>query len=430
MARARKRPRWIEYHRLDEIVRAPRNPKLHVDLGPSMERFDFTEPGMVCDRRGMLVAGHGRLEKLLELEAAGAPVPQGITVDDEGRWQMPIVHGWSSADDDEFEAYLIASNQLAAAGGVDLEAMVEVLSDLARGPGLAGTGVADKDLEAMVRKLTARRRRDEQSKLGMPDPGQVVSGQVWDVGPHRLVVGDARNEDLWTALPLAAAVVMDPPYGIGYEGGPEQGRVAIDGDATPDEAAELLGLVLDRLVDHVLDGAPSFTFLPGGPAFVPLLAELDRRGLHRWMLVWAKNRATLARGDFQPQHEEVNFGWFDLEVDAEHISYSWFGGPRRHPVSDRRATTLLRFDRPSVSADHPTAKPVDMLEHLVGLVTEPGEVVLDPFAGSGSTLVAAARLGRVGAGIELRPEYGHVILGRLAEVTGVDPVLVAGKESG
>ena len=429
MAKTKKRPRWISFVPLEDLVPADRNPKLHVDLGPSFDRFDFTEPGLICERKQQLAAGHGRRDKLLELEAAGAEPPEGIVVGDDGRWQMPIVRGWSSKDDDEFEAYVVASNELTRAGGSDLSVMVEMLSDLKAGPGLAGTGVSEQDLAGMVRRLTNRRKRDAQTKRGMPDPGDVRSGQVWEVGPHRLIVGDAREADLWTAVPVAAALITDPPYGIGYEGGVEQAREAIDGDATAEEAAALLGAVLDRIIDgpHVLDGAPSFVFLPGGPAFVPLLLELAQRGLHRWMLVWAKNRATLARGDFQPQHEEVNFGWFQLEDDAQHLSYSWFEpGPRVHPVVDRRATTLLRFDRPSISADHPTAKPVDMLEHLLGLVTEEGDVVLDPFAGSGSTLVAAARTGRVGVGLELRPEYGHVVLQRLALEVGADPVQVAG----
>lgn len=424
----RKKKARLEFVPVHELVPADRNPKLHVDLGPSFERFGFTEPGLICERKGQLVAGHGRRDKLLELEAAGGDPPEGIVVGPDGRWQMPIVRGWSSKDDAEFEAYLVASNELAAKGGVDLATMVDVLSDLAAGPGLAGTGVSDGELTSLVRRLANRRKRENASAKGMPDPGAVESGQVWDVGPHRLIVGDAREADLWTAVPVCAALITDPPYGIAYEGGVEQGRAAIDGDESPDVAAELLGLVLDRIADgHVLDGAPSFVFLPGGPAFVPLLLELVKRDLHRWMLVWAKNRATLARGDFQPQHEEVNFGWFTIADDAQHVSYSWFEpGPRLHPVVDRRATTLLAFDRPSVSAEHPTAKPVEMLEHLIGLVTQPGDVVLDPFSGSGSTVVAAARTGRVGVGIELRPEYGAVILRRLAEAAGEEPVQVAG----
>lgn len=303
----KKKPR-LEFVPVHELVPADRNPKQHVDLGPSFERFGFTEPGLICERTGKLVAGHGRRDKLLELEGAGAEPPEGIVVGDDGRWRMPIVRGWASKDDDEFEAYLVASNQLSAAGGFDLAAMVDVLSDLSRGPGLEGTGVTDNELTSLVRRLANRRKREGQTKKGMPDPGQVESGQVWDVGPHRLIIGDGREPDLWTAVPVAHALITDPPYGIAYEGGVEQGREAIDGDASAEEAAELLGLVLDRIIDgpHVVDGAPSFTFLPGGPAFVPLLLELSRRDLHRWMLVWAKNRATLARGDFQPQHEEVS----------------------------------------------------------------------------------------------------------------------------
>lgn len=428
MAR-RKGSRWIEYRRLEDVVGADRNPKRHVDLNPSFERFAFTEAVLVDERTGKLVAGHGRTAALRARRDRGEGPPEGILLADDGSWLVPVTRGWSSADADEAEAYLVASNRLVEAGGMDLEEMVAVLSDLAGGPGLEGVGYDERDLSSLISTLTNRRKRAARGERPMPDAQHVRSGQVWDVGPHRLVVGDGREPDVWTAIPECAALVTDPPYGIAYDGGAgaDDARAPIDGDESPEAAAALLEAVLPNVVAHLPAGAPSFTCLPSGPALLPLMQVLDRFGLYRWMLVWAKDRATLGRGDFHAQHEEVAFGQFDLEDAAGHVAYSWVPGAARiHPVADRRATSLLAFDRPSANPDHPTEKPVPLMEHLIGLVTDPGDLVLDPFAGSGSTLVAAARSGRRGVGIELRPEYGRVILGRLSAVVEVDPVQLAG----
>lgn len=229
---------------------------------------------------------------------------------------------------------------------------------------------------------------------------------MWDVGPHRLVIGDARDPACWAVLPRAQLVVMDPPYGIEYGGGGLE-REAIDGDGSPEEAISLLETVAGQVVAHVEPGAACYTFLAcGGDCFAPMLSALAAVGLARWHLVWVKNNATFGRADYQFQHENIAYGWTRAPA-------------RLRPVEDHKLTSVWHVDRPSASKDHPTAKPVEVCAIAVRASSLVGDVVVDPFAGAGSTLVAAAELGRIACGIELRPEYARVTLDRLERLTGL-----------
>lgn len=140
---------------LDEVPDAPRNVKLHADdtLDGSLERWGYTEPVLLDERTGRLVAGHGRKAMLQRARDGGAPVPDGVVVDAEGRWSVPVVRGWASTDDAEAEAYLVASNRLTEAGGWDPAGLYDLLDSLAAGPGLAGTGYAPGDLDDLLASL-------------------------------------------------------------------------------------------------------------------------------------------------------------------------------------------------------------------------------------------------------------------------------------
>jgi len=144
-------PRWSEYLDLESLRPDPRNPKTHdIDLlRASLGRWGYVEPVVVDERTGLLVAGHGRRELLLADLASGAEPPEGVVAEG-GRWSLPVQRGWSSVDDDEAGAYLVASNQIGVVGGWDTAALAELLAGVAEGPGLDGVGFGTDDLAAML----------------------------------------------------------------------------------------------------------------------------------------------------------------------------------------------------------------------------------------------------------------------------------------
>lgn len=152
-------PRWIEYVRVDELVSKVdvRNSKNHDidELRRSLGRWGYTAPIEVDERTGLLAAGHGRVELLsLEHAAGDVPLPEGLTVDDDGMWRAPVVRGWSSANDDEAEAYLVASNRLVETGGWNLQALVQSLDRVnATEHGLSGVGYGEDDLQRLASSL-------------------------------------------------------------------------------------------------------------------------------------------------------------------------------------------------------------------------------------------------------------------------------------
>lgn len=226
---ARTTQRRIEYIALDDITPAERNSKDHDAslIGASMERFGFIEPGVLDERTGRLVAGHGRREKLIEKRDAGETPPEGIHVLD-GVWSVPVVRGWSSVDDAEAEAAGIALNRIGEVGGWRRE-LGTVLDQLALAPrGLEGLGFDVADLDQLPHlmgwdDIEASGNGDKQSSTGdllalvdvtISDPSiEPDVGSVWKLGRHTLVVADVMvGHAAWAGL-LSAETVFCPYAG-------------------------------------------------------------------------------------------------------------------------------------------------------------------------------------------------------------------------
>ncbi|WP_158884041.1 hypothetical protein [Amycolatopsis anabasis] len=209
--------RYVEYVPIADIEAAPRNPKGHdtVGIGRSIGHFGLAELPLIDERTGRLVAGHGRHEQLLAWAAEGRDAPEGVRVDEDGQWLMPVIRGWSSRSDDDAEAYLIASNQLTVKGGWDDHLLAEVLHDLGEAQMLDLTGYEADDLAALEDTLTASSEESDDDgeqpgkgdalrlaglTVGEPDY-ETAPGQVWSVGRHALVVADVHTGwPLWTPL--------------------------------------------------------------------------------------------------------------------------------------------------------------------------------------------------------------------------------------
>lgn len=436
--------RYIDYLPLAEIAGAPRNPKGHDEAGirASIEEFGFVEPIVRDERTGRLVAGHGRLERLRAMYAAKSrrkTPPDGVKLAGDGGWLIPVNRGWSSTDDAHAEAYVVAANRLVERGGWDNLGLAEILTSLQDlGPKLlAAAGFDDAQLGGLLDSIAA------VTPLPAPDddptppaaPGAPVistAGDVWLLGPHRLAVGDATDPDVIKAAlggDLAQLLLTDPPYGVSYVGRTEAAlRIAGDDDGAP----ALLADVLAALEPHLAAGAAFYVFHASESIAMQQILRTPPWRV-RQCLVWCKSAFSLGRADYHYSHEPIADGDLQLaRVDAtfETVAYgNREGGPARG--RGRRAggwyggnaeSTVLHYPKPQANPDHPTPKPVPLLERLIRNSTRRGHIVADPFAGSGSTLIACHNVGRLARLAELDPVYADGICRRWQLATKTPPL--------
>lgn len=270
--------RTLAYMRLDELVPARRNPKNHSldQLRASLRRWGYTEPILLDERTGRLVAGHGRMEALAAAQAAGIDPPEGIDVDDQGRWTLPVVRGWASENDAEAEAYLVASNRLTEAGGWEAAGLADLLTDLGSVPdGLLGTGYTNDDLGSLLESLgrTVEVSPHERT-IGGPDdeddrpplvPENPVTkrGDLWVIGDHRLLCGDSRlgaDVDRLLADGPVHLGVTSPPYADRREYDASSGFVPIH----PDRYVEWFQPVAEHVARHLTADGSWFVNIKAG----------------------------------------------------------------------------------------------------------------------------------------------------------------------
>lgn len=243
----------------------------------------------------------------------------------------------------------------------------------------------------------------------MPEKPRSVRGRVYELGPHRLMCGDATNPADVAALVAghaAQAVWTDPPYGVEYVG-----KTAKALTIANDAAAGLQALLTAgfQAADPVLEpGAPFYVAAPAGPRGTDFRSALSAVGwtFHQ-TLIWVKDAMVLGHSDYHYRHEDVLYGWKPgpgRSGRGRHKGSRWYG--------DNAQTTVFEVARPKRSAEHPTMKPVELIAPMLANSTRPGDTVYDPFAGSGSTLIAADGLQRRAFLMELDPGYCDVIRDR------------------
>lgn len=251
-----------------------------------------------------------------------------------------------------------------------------------------------------------------------PVPRKPISqrGEVFELGPHRLMCGDSTNKDDWQMLlgsEIGDAVITDPPYGINYSD-PRSGDYRKgdhiendDEESLPELLRESLGIMLERC-------KPGACWYVCGPSngrqaivFGSWMVEND---ILRQILVWNKDRFVFGRSDYHCKFETIFYGWKP--------------GAAHHAPADRTQTSVWDCQRPSKSEEHPTMKPVELMERMINNSTLAKQIVLEPFGGSGTTLIAAARTGRVCRAMEIAPRYCDVIRRRwtkYARENSIDP---------
>ncbi len=402
----------------------PDNAKLHAEdaITASVIRAGFITPPVVNDADGLLLEGHGRIDVLKRLHDAGDEPPPGIHLAGDGDWLVPTVHG-ARLEPADARAFVVAANRTVELGGWDEKRLAQVLLDLAADEaGLAGVGYDAEDLDRIVSGLMKQVDRQAVHPDDVPDLGAeditVQPGDTYQLGPHKVVCGDCRDpEILATALAgrPAAALITDPPYGVDYQG-KSSSHLKIAGDNAAG-LSDLLSAAFTSINTVLEPGASIYVFHPAGPLSLTFGRAICDAGWNfRQSLVWNKGTAVLGRSDYQYAHEPIIYA--AKQQLAGKGGTAWHGG--------RDQTSVMDIPRPRASKEHPTMKPVALLEVLLKNSTARGQLVLDPFLGSGSLLVAAERLGRRCVGVEIEPRYVQVAIRRWEVLTGERATLVKG----
>lgn len=437
-------PTTIEHLPTESLLPYARNSRTHSDaqvaqLAASIREFGFTNPVLVRDN-GTIVAGHGRVmaAKLIGL----ATVPT-IRV--------------SHLSDAQARAYVIADNKLALNAGWDDQMLADELRALdALGFGADLLGFDGDEIGELF--AVAQPSASSVDPDAAPEPSATPTsrlGDVWRMGNHRLICGDSTDRSTYASLLQGVPVDVvwtDPPYNVAYEG--EAGSIQNDDMSDDDFEAFLAGAFM-CIGASMRPGASIYVaHADAGRIGIAFRSAFLGAGLKlAQCLIWRKDCMVLGRSDYQWIHEPILYGW---KLGAAH---KFYGGRKQVSVNDlgsqgspfvRRADgrwqitigeetmivdgdatveyvehSLLRELRPKRNDVHPTMKPVALIARLLRNSAKPGAVVLDPFGGSGSTLIAAEQLGMAARLIELDPKFVDVIVRRWQEFTGREATLEA-----
>ena len=316
-----------------------------------------------------------------------------------------VASGWTDA---QKRAYVIADNKLALNAGWDNELLALELGELGdAGFDLELTGFTDEEIKAMMPVEVYEGLTDQDAAPALQENSVTVPGDVWVMGKHRLMCGDSTSTDDLTKLTQGNLVDMwltDPPYNVAYEGGTKD-KLKIKNDEMGDEQFRQFLRDAYTAADTVMKpGAVFYIWHADTEGYNFRGAAKDAGWTVRQCLIWKKSSFVLGRQDYQWQHEPCLYGW------KEGAAHLW--------AADRKQTTILEFDKPSRNGEHPTMKPVALFEYQMLNNTKGGDLVLDSFGGSGTTLVAAEKNGRTALLMELDPRYCDVIVKRWQDYTG------------
>lgn len=386
--------RKLEWRNIGEIIPYARNSRTHSEeqvaqIAASIKEFGWTNPVLIDEENG-IIAGHGRLAAARKL----------------GHTEIPVIEltGLSEA---QKRAYVIADNKLALNAGWDTEMLVNELRDLeGMDIDLALTGFSADELNDML-AVKEEGLTDEDAAPPPPEEPITKPGDIWILGKHRLMCGDSTSIDHLERLCDGQAVDMwltDPPYNVAYEGKTKD-ALTIQNDSMGDD--QFRQFLRDAYVaaDAVMKpGAVFYIWHADSEGYNFRGAAQDAGWKVRQCLIWKKSTMVMGRQDYHWKHEPCLYGWKD---GAGHL---W--------AADRKQTTILEFDKPSRNGEHPTMKPVALFEYQMLNNTKGGDIVLDSFGGSGTTLIAAEKNGRYARLMELDPKYCDVIVKRWEEFTG------------
>ena len=381
----------IEWWDIDRVIPYENNPRHNDDavekVANSLQEFGWKQP-MVVDGDGVLIVGHTRLKAAKQLGMDKVPV---LVANDLTPAQV--------------QAYRIADNSTSDLSSWDFELLAIEVDGLQVDFDMEDFGVDMSKLDFDIEGSASKDIVEDD----VPDevPSIVQKGDVWLLGRHRLMCGSATSQDDVSRLlghRLADLLLTDPPYNVSYVGKTKD-NLTIENDSMDD--ASFYKFLLDAFgcaVAGMQSGASYYIFHADSRGHIFRQAVIDSGLEIRECLIWVKNSLVLGRQDYHWRHEPCLYGW------KGGASHRWY--------SDRKQSTVLEFDKPAANREHPTMKPVSLVAYLIENSTQKGDLILDTFGGSGTTLIAAEQTNRTCAMMELDPHYCDVIIARWEELTG------------
>ncbi|MCK9592331.1 MAG: site-specific DNA-methyltransferase [Methanoregula sp.] len=421
----------IEKVKISDIETHPRNPKQHPEkqlrlLEESIKRFGWTNP-VILSADNVILAGHARVKAAI---AAGNDTVPCIRTKLSGK---------------EADAYLIADNRLSDLAPYDRDILAELLSDLPKDLAditgfeqvqidalLSGEDIPDIDRfisdsqpEEPREEVDAEPQIDRAAELN--EKWQVQAGDMWQCGDHRLICGDCTDPAVVERLmqgEKADLWITDPPYAVSYADKNEflnqydngcRVQKPIENDhLSLEEASELWFNAATSAFTATKEKSSYYWFAcqGGDQMMMMMMMMIDKANWKvRHELIWIKNNHVLGRTDYAYKHEPILFGW------KKKGTHDFYGGFQ---------TSVLEYNKPLKSDLHPTMKPVALIQRLVENSSDKGHIVLETFAGSGTTLIACENTGRKARGIEISPDCCAVVLQRFKDATGKEPVRING----
>lgn len=390
----------IEHLPVEDLIPYAKNSRTHspeqtAQIAASIREFGFTNPVLIGSDND-IIAGHGRVLAARKLGLVDVPcIRLGYLTDAQKR------------------AYVIADNKLALNAGWDEELLKIELAGLRDDDGfdLGLTGFSEDELAALLAEVTVEGNTDPDDVPEVPVVALSVPGDLWKMGNHRLLCGDSTSIDDLTKLCDGQLVDMwltDPPYNVAYEGKTKEALTIKNDEMGDDQFRQFLRDAYTAADAVMKPGAVFYIWHADLEGYNFLGAANDAGWKVRQCLIWKKSSMVMGRKDYHYKHEPCLYGWKD---GAGHL---W--------ATDRKQTTILEFDRPNRNGEHPTMKPVELFEYQMLNNTKGGDAVLDSFGGSGTTLIAAEKNGRVARLMELDPRYCDVIVKRWQDFTGKQAV--------
>ena len=378
---------------IDKLVPYVNNARTHsaeqiLKLRSSLREFGFVNP-IIIDREFNVIAGHGRL----------------MAAKEEGIEEVPCVFV-DFLTDAQKKAYILADNRMAMDAGWDDELLKIEMEELQNlGYDLKFTGFDEKELADLFGVDDKEVKEDEFDLTAALEKASFVErGDVWFVGKHKLMCGDATSsEDVAKLMEdkKANLILTDPPYNVAFKS--SDGLTIQNDSMDNNDFYEFLYLSFKNMADHLENGGAAYVFHADTEGLNFRKAFIDA-GFHlAGCCIWVKDSLVLGRSDYQWQHEPVLYGFM------QNGKHPWY--------SDRKQTTIWNFDKPKKNSNHPTSKPLDLLAYPINNSTQANAIVIDTFGGSGSTLMACEQMNRICYTMELDEKYASVILRRYVEDT-------------
>ena len=384
---------WVSLP-IDSLKPAAYNPRKKLKKGDkeykkikkSIEEFGYVDP-IIVNFNGTVIGGHQRLTVLSDLGYKEVQCVQ-VRIDDENK----------------VKALNVALNKITGAWNEEL--LADLMVDLQDADfNLDLTGFEAPEIDQLFSKVHNKEVKEDDFDVDgeLTKPTISKQGDIWHLGKHRVICGDSTKPETYQLLlgdKKANLIVTDPPYNVNVE--ETAGKIKND-DMSDADFYQFLFNMFVNVEQSMEDDASIYVFHADTEGLNFRKAFKDAGFYLSGCCVWKKNTLVLGRSPYQWQHEPVLYGW------KQKGKHQWF--------SDRKQTTIWEYDRPKASKEHPTMKPVQLMAYPIQNSSMRGTLILDPFLGSGSTLIAADQIGRICYGIELDEKFVDVIVKRYMEAT-------------